>query len=204
MIDITGRSFGRWRVVSFSRAKLRNGKHHGEYWNCVCKCGTTKEVDAQSLRSGGTKSCGCLSREHSTKHGIGGTRIYRVWKAIKTRCYNRNAKNYRDYGARGIRMCRRWLASPLNMLADLGPPPSSSHSIERNDNDGPYAPWNCRWASPVEQGNNKRNNVRITHDGQTMTLSQWGRIVGIRPLTIRKRIKELGWPISKALSTPVR
>jgi len=125
-------------------------------WKCLCDCGNFTEVHSQSLRTGNTKSCGCLKIEKATKHGYVGTPIYRCYNSMKNRCYNINNPSYSDYGGRGIKVCERWKDSFNNFLVDMGERPSKDYSIDRIDNDGNYEPNNCKWSTAKEQNRNNR------------------------------------------------
>lgn len=116
------------------------------------------------------------------------TKIHRIWRAMIERCYNAHCKGYPNYGGRGITVSDEWLEFS-NFYADMGDRPSPKHSIERNDVDGNYCKDNCRWATMVEQQNNRRDNVWITYKGETKTLSQWSKLFNINRQTIADRIK---------------
>ena len=127
------------------------------------------------------------------KHGLYNTPEYRVWSAMIQRCTNPNVPKFKNYGARGIRVCERWLSVEC-FLADMGRRPSDSHSLDRIDNDGDYMPGNCRWATDGQQRRNRSDNVYLTHEGRTMIVSDWAREIGISEFTIRKRLR-LGWKV---------
>lgn len=119
------------------------------------------------------------------------------------RCYNPNVEKYPDYGGRGIVVCDRWRGEGgfELFLEDMGGRPVGA-SIERIDNDGPYSPENCRWATQMEQCNNRRSNRTLTFRGRSQTVSQWAREVGLNRGTLNERL-ELGWSVSDALTRPV-
>ena len=107
-------------------------------------------------------------------HGMSNRSEYWIWKSMRSRCNNVKTENYKNYGGRGIKVCKRW-DSFENFYKDMGPRPSSEYSIERLDNDGNYEPSNCKWGTREEQQNNMRSNVLITYQDKTQTLAQWCR-----------------------------
>jgi hypothetical protein len=119
---------------------------------------------------------------------------------MNQRCYKEYNTEYKNYGARGITVCDRWRGPSgyQNFLADMGRRPSPQHSIERKDNNGNYSPENCVWATALEQGANKRNNRLVTHQGETLHLSEWARRTGVKRRTLAARL-DAGWPIEEAL-----
>jgi hypothetical protein len=121
---------------------------------------------------------------------------------MKKRCYNPKASNYKDYGGRGITICPRWRESFVAFLEDMGPRPSDKHSIDRIDNNGPYCPENCRWATLQQQRNNRRPVTNITFQGETLSLLQWARRLNMNYDTLRYRIKRKNWPVEIAMTTP--
>lgn len=114
---------------------------------------------------------------------IWNTPAYRRWYNIKSRCTNPNNEKWALYGGRGIALCERWQVFE-NFAQDMGPQPSPQHTVDRIDVNGPYSPENCRWATPIEQANNKRTNVRIGEK----TLAQHARVLGMTPEAIRHRM----------------
>ena len=126
-----------------------------------------------------------------------------AWREMRKRCYSVQHARYADYGGRGISVCERWKASFEAFYEDMGPRPSSSHSLERINNDGNYEPGNCRWATPQEQARNRRNNRLLTFQGKTLCAAEWSAITGIHYNTLYGRIAK-GWSDERVLTTPVR
>lgn len=161
---------------------------------CECECGTQCVVQYNNLKSGHTKSCGCLAGTHKRSNTV----EYKTWNNIKSRCYNPNSTGYEYYGGRGIQMCDRWLESFPTFLRDIGDRPEGKYTVERLDVDGDYGPDNCVWASYKEQGNNKSNNHIVSWDGVDKTISEWADIIGEKQNTLYYRLKR-GWPVGEAL-----
>lgn len=200
LIDITGKTFGRLTVIERAANK---GKQTS--WKCECECGALVAVRGPHLKSGATASCGCLNaelaRQLMTKHGMARTKIYRTWTRMKSRCLNRGDRKYADYGARGIKVCKRWMRFE-NFAEDMGEP-GKEMTIERINNNGDYEPSNCRWATLEEQAQNKRTTLRITVSGKTMRAEQWARATGIPAKEIRRRLHR-GWSAERAVRQPMR
>lgn len=125
---------------------------------------------------------------------------HRAWAAMKTRCLNPKCRSFKNYGKRGITVCERWLHSFSQFLADMGPRPSKNHSIDRIDNDGPYSPENCRWATMLTQNNNKRNTPMITFEGITKPLTHWAKKYGLNLDALRDRLFTQNWDVRRALT----
>jgi hypothetical protein len=172
-------------------------------YECLCKCGNVRNVGIGDLKRGTVKSCGCWMFEMGRAHGKSGTREHRIWKAIKTRCTNPNQPSFKYYGARGITIHDKYKNDFMAFLTDIGPAPTSKHTVDRIDTNKGYEPGNIRWATYKEQANNKRNNSIYTHKGITMTLSKWGDLAVVDARTIMHRLKR-GWEFGRAISTPMR
>jgi hypothetical protein len=191
LIDLTGRIFGRLTVVRY----VGNCK-----WECLCLCGNITSTLSRELKRGNSKSCGCLcserTREANTTHGMKGTRTYRIWAGMLTRCRNKNDPSFADYGAKGIRVCEQWYSFE-NFLADMGEAPSG-FSIERKDNKLGYCKENCTWIPLGDQAKNRSSSVVIEIDGVKMVAADWDRENGFYPGTVAKRLKN-GWDIKDLL-----
>lgn len=135
------------------------------------------------------------------KHGGKGTHMYRVWSRMKERCYRAKNDNCHVYGGRGITVCRRWRASFLDFLRDVVQPPSPKHTLDRKNTEGHYEPGNVRWATPKEQGRNKRTNHVVTINGKTRCLAEWVEIYNISRATVKGRISR-GVDPAIAITTP--
>lgn len=182
--DLTGRTFDRLTVVG--RAEARPGAHTS-FWVCRCRCGTVKTVSATALKQGYTRSCGCLHRERVRTCRHFNHRLYHVWQDMKQRCSNPNSQYYHRYGGRGISVCEEWADYDAFFRWAMKSGYQSGLTIDRIDNDGNYEPSNCRWATPMENTNNRANTRRVTFQGQTHTLTEWAEITGIPRRTIRYR-----------------
>ena len=165
---LIGKRFGRLTIVERVPGNTR------PRWRAVCDCGGEAITATSNLTPGRSQSCGCLQRERagiSTKiHGLSGSPEHMIWSAMKARCFNPRNKEYHNYGGRGITVCFRWAASFAAFLMDMGERPSSRHSLDRIDNDGNYAPGNCRWATAAQQHANRR--VKRSTDGRFIHVSQ--------------------------------
>jgi hypothetical protein len=126
-----------------------------------------------------------------------------VWQQMKQRCYNPKNSNWPNWGGRGITVCERWFHSFENFYADMGSRPSPKFTVERIDNDGPYSPENCRWATRTEQARNGRKNVYLDFRGERLTLTEWAERIGMKVGTLWQRLNQ-GWSIEKALTKPLQ
>jgi hypothetical protein len=127
-----------------------------------------------------------------------------IWQQMQQRCFNPKCKSYPNYGGRGITVCERWLGDDglINFIADMGRKPPGM-SLDREDNDGPYSPENCRWATRQQQQRNRRANFYVTIDGETKCVTEWAEIKGIKVLTVFKRIRKFGWTPERAITEPI-
>ena len=193
--DLTGLKFGKLTVLERADDAIHPSGKRSVRWICQCECGNICTIYAESLKSGGAQSCGCLKQElatiQMTTHNGTNERLYLVWMAMLNRCTNQNDDHYKYYGGRGIKVCDEWkdyvafrqwaYNSGYNSDAPYG-----DCTIERYDKDGDYCPNNCGWESINVQANNKSNNRFISFQGETHTLAQWSRITGIDRHTISK------------------
>lgn len=204
-MDLAGQRFG-MLLVLHTVGKNRFGN---TIWQCRCDCGTEVAVLAGNLRKGNSTSCGCARRvtcaKRLTTHGLDGTPEHGVWLGMIRRCVDQRRPEYPRYGGRGITVCDRWRHGEGGktglecFVADVGPRPSPTHSIDRYpNNDGNYEPGNVRWAVAEDQANNRRSTKLITIGGRSQSLARWVREVGGNYNSINNHI-DRGMPPAKAL-----
>lgn len=194
---LIGTELNGFMVLDSYRKPSETGKsYHTQYVVRCILCGLVSENDSTNVLKG-TAVCDCSKKVKP--HTIQNKRLYNVYLLMKKRCYNPRDKRYSKYGGRGIRICDEWLDS-YDSFAEwsLSNGYQEGLTIDRKDNDGDYSPSNCRWATAIQQQNNKSNNHRIEYDGKTMTAAEWGMATGIDPITIIKRLRR-GWSAGEAL-----
>jgi hypothetical protein len=209
--DLIGKKFANLEVLNIDHIDKWNMAHY----LCRCDCGKETIVGSNKLKSGHTRSCGCLKREAALKgsiaavavnatHRASHSHLYGVWKQMRARCYHKPTRFYDNYGGRGIRVCDEWRYS-FETFRDWaithGYKDNVGLSIDRIDVNGNYEPFNCRWATRIEQQRNLRNNRLIEINGETKCLSEWAGIYKIKITTIYGRLKD-GWDIIQAVTTP--
>ena len=200
--DLSGMVFSRLTVIG----RLGSDKRGEARWLCICTCGIKTILTGYLLRSGMTRSCGCLLRETrvsaNTTHGLSKTSEYKVWSKMLARCFNENNPAFPGYGGRGITVCKEWLGFE-NFIKDMGPRPDKTYTIERVNNNGNYEPKNCVWGTRKDQARNRRNSIVLKVGHNEKTLAEISEIHSIKYTTLRFRLKK-GWTLDKALFTPVR
>ena len=203
MKDITGQKFGRLTAI---RPTRKDEKRRTYFWYCCCECGKTLEIRLESLTTGNTKSCGCYNKEillkHATKHGHCQHRLYKRWKNMMERCYKVLHPDYNNYGGRGIDVSDEWKNFD-SFSKDMDESFMDNMTLDRIDNDKGYSKENCRWATPKEQGNNRRTNKILTYNNESKTLSEWSSFLGIPKHVIWNRLHQ-GWSVDKAIQTPYK
>lgn len=203
--NLTGQKYGKLLVLNEGTAQRASRRHI--MWVCLCDCGGKIEVRSSRLRSGHTKSCGCLQqlgttikrsgpRKGSEKHPLYGT-----WIQMIHRCSNPKHDSYKYYGGRGIKVCERWLTFK-QFVADMGERPLG-HQIDRKNNDLGYNPNNCRWVLPIDQARNTRANRQVTVRGRRMGLSVAAERFGVPYWTAHSRLRR-GWTEEQALGLTSR
>ena len=202
--DLTGQRFGELTVISFSHIDYR---HHAR-WLCLCSCGCGTVVETSHLKSGHTTTCGhanitLVKRKEGYFPARDHPRLYAVWCTMKARCSNANSTSYKDYGGRGICVCEEWmsfasfcewaLANGYDEKAETG-----KCTLDRIDVDGNYSPNNCRFVDAQTQMNNKTNNRYATINGETDTMANWIRRLGLKRGTVMQRLSR-GYTPEEAL-----
>lgn len=202
-LDISGQRYG--RLVALSRVQSTTRKTK---WLFACDCGNEVVRELEPVRRGDTRSCGCLrqqvTRDRSITHGhkVGRveTRTMKSYSHAKARCLNPNDEKYPVYGGRGIIMCKRWVDSFADFLADMGECPPGL-TLDRIDVNGNYEPRNCRWATAAVQARNRTNNVFVLHEGETMILKDYAARMGVAYKALHARVKYRGQTPSEAAAS---
>jgi len=199
-LELIGKKFGYLTIT-----EVLPDRQHGHLMvDGVCDCGGARRASLSDLekivRKGGTVHCSqrCKLRVNPNKtHGMGGTKFYWVWSDMRRRCEKPNHHAYAYYGGRGISVCDRWRKFE-NFLADMHPSYVKGLTLDRIDNNGPYSPENCRWATRQVQASNQRSN-RLVHTSQgVLTLAEASRRAGVDGNTMKARI-ERGWQKDRLL-----
>lgn len=203
--NLIGCVFGRWSVLDYF-----GSSGQGAMWACKCECGTEKPVHASSLLHGKSVSCGCYMREATaefhTTHGHntrerGQSPTYKSWRNMLRRCTDTKHPSYANYGGRGITVCDEWKLFS-NFLADMGER-EDTKTLDRIDSNKGYSKANCQWMTMREQANNTARNTFLTHEGETLTIAEWARKIGIAESAIRARVYR-GKSAAEALSKVVQ
>lgn len=184
--------------------KVEDKKQKHSLWRCSCVCGKNTMCRKSQLATGVKKSCGCKANELIAQsrrtHGKSDSQEWKSWRAIRQRCLNANSKDYARYGGKGITLCDRWMAFE-NFYEDMGDAPGPEYTVDRIDGTKGYSPDNCRWATPIEQAQNKRSNRVLLFNGELKCVAEWERVLGFPKDLILDRISR-GWDVEEALTTP--
>lgn len=202
---MVGQSYGKWTVVGGATSR-----NYQPYVSAKCECGTVRDVCAYSLRSGASKNCGCVRKnvlgDAVRKHGMtigGGTKVYRAYGAMHTRCFNENATVSESYKRKGIVVCQGW-RRPHGLVPfsrQMGHPPSNSHTVDRINNNGNYScgkcpeciakgwPMNCKWSTRKEQARNTSQNIFVTVNGTKMCVLDAAALLRIPKKRLYDRAK---------------
>jgi len=187
--SLVGKKYGRLTVMEFSH----KDKWYHRHWKCRCECGNVTTVLEKFLLKGETRSCGCLMEEarktNRRTHGLCGTKLYSVWRNMLTRCEYEKGKSYKDYGGRGIKVCKEWHDPKVFLQWAMENGYREGLEIDRKDTNGDYCPENCRFIPQIDNAHNKRNNRLLTVNGETKTMSEWARETGCNITTILERLK---------------
>ena len=198
--DLIGQTFG-FLTVTKRAGTTVNTVNQCATWKCECKCGNVVIRRSQYLRAPHRthpRSCGCQhgNRTHGGSHSV----LFYKWEGMRERCYNPSCKDYRNWGARGITMCKRWRDSFKNFRADMEATYRPGLSLGRKDNNGPYSPQNCRWETAKQQANNTRRSVFIDTPKGRMTVTQAAEAYSLKKVTLHARLYRYGWTVARALN----
>lgn len=195
-----GDKFGQLTVIKLYDIKKytspKGVSHYTQYYLCICDCGKTKITRKTSLIYGKCKSCGCLEYKNQTskqnkykKHGKTGTRLYKCWCNMKSRCYRKNDIDYKYYNKLGIKVCKEW---KNNAVAFMDWAVKNGYqdnlTLDRINTYGDYCPKNCRWITLAEQNKNQTQTTKIKYNNKIYNLSELSRLLNIPRTTLRRKI----------------
>ena len=189
--NLQGQRFGKLVAIEF----IEINKNKKSVWRFKCDCGNEKNIIVSNVKNGRTSSCGCEHKKQLSnrvkKHGYCGAKLYTIWIDMKDRCFNPNNTSYSNYGGRNIKVCNEW-KHDFKTFKEWAFKNGYKEglSIERINNNKDYSPNNCKFISFLDQNKNKRSNKYVTIDGETKTISEWSRVVGINRNTISRRISK--------------
>jgi hypothetical protein len=195
-LDIAGMKFGRLTAI---RQAGKIGQTSA--WLCACECGNEKTIRLSTLRSGQTKSCGCIVKTHGQSSGGKRSRAYMVWDSMRSRCTNPNHRAWPRYGGRGISVSDSWMTFE-NFLADMGDP-ALGITLDRIKNDLGYCKENCRWTDWKTQNRNKTGTRVVSAFGASETVAWWSEVTGLSHAVLTFRLNS-GWGEESSVSTPLR
>lgn len=191
-LDLMGQTFGKLEVVRKFEQKGPRGEIK---WLCRCECGEEKVILAHSLRLGRTTSCGCVGKSFHKTHGMERTRIYNTWAQMLARCNNPNSTSYKNYGAKGIKVCDRW-RDFRNFYADMGDK-QAGQTLDRIDTSKGYEPGNVRWATWTQQNRNKPSGKLLMWCGKLTPMAEVAELAGVKRKVLENRIR-LGMSVEDA------
>jgi len=188
--NLKNKKFYKLLVIDTAVSKITPKGKKVTQWLCLCDCGNNIIVSSNNLKNGHTRSCGCLNCGNNIKHNQSYSRLYTTWTNIKQRCNNVNSNSFKDYGARGIKVCNEWLHDFENFYNwAINNGYQENLTIERIDINGNYEPNNCKWITKFEQAHNKRNSNIVKIGNESHCITEWSRILNIPLSTLRRKSK---------------
>jgi hypothetical protein len=207
LIDLTGKRFGKLTVIKKVKSHVAPNGHASTMWECKCDCGNIINVCSYDLRSGHSKSCGCLQ----FIHGLSKSHLYGTLNRMYSRCYDQSNRDYKYYGIRGIKLCDEWNKDVVGKKHSMENfykwamknGYKKGLTIDRKNNNGNYEPLNCRWATMQTQSNNRRNNHFVYFKNERLTISQLARKYHVNRDLLKGRLQR-NWDVEKAITEPVK
>ena len=202
-LEYIGRKSGRLAVIDVVTVQTKKVKQQ-KMLKCSCSCGRETNVLPYQFRNGSVRSCGCLrSVFHAVRDGRSYHPLYAIWYQMMRRCYYEKTDAYYRYGGRGIYVCDEWhdFLNFAKWSDSVGGRPNG-YTLDRINNDGPYSPENCRWATMHDQCRNKSDNVIIEYNGKSQALVDWADEIGINKPALQHRYNR-GWSIERMMTEPL-